>query len=365
MAKGYQVGIGSETSTFEKGIKSGIIEPLEDAQKELLDLGKNRGPEQLERSMEDAQKESKDLKKEIERTADAIEKDFKRSYREMKQSSEDGFSKSQEASSEFKSEAIQNFSEVASSFDGDMSSIADLAQGTFGGLANGLAGINLPAAIAAGAIGAVGGALLSNLAEAAEESEARVTTAFEAMVANGRAALDETTIQSNMSELVQDIEKNNRLKADAIQLGVDYGTVLRAAAGDQEALNEVQSRGAQRQQDLSDALGAYASEHQGALDGAISKELALVQAAQGRFDTYSGEMSKAAGMFADFDQGVAASKSGLEGFNAEVGRTGGQKTLTVTADTSAADAALRTFSNSRYVANMTLKLNDQYGRNIV
>lgn len=365
MAKGFEIGVGANTGAFEKGIKSGVIDPLKDADKQLTELGDNRGPDELEKGFEQAQEASERLKKETARTADAMEKDFKRSYRELKESSSDGFDKAKQGTEEFKAEAIANFSEVASSFDGDMASIADLAQGTFGGLASGLAGINVPAALAAGAIGAVGGALLQNLADAAEESEARVSSAFEAMVENGRAALDEATIQATMADLVQDVEKNNTLKKDAIALGVEYGTLLRAAAGDQEALNEVQSKGAERQRELAAAASAFAAENQGALDASITKERSLVEAANERFDTYSGEMSKAAGMFADFDQGVAASKSGLEGFNAEVGRTGGKKEIVVTADTSAADAALRTLSSSRYLANVSVQLSDKYGRSIV
>ena len=42
---GYTVGINSETKAFKQGIDSGVIAPLEDAQRELIELGKSRGPE--------------------------------------------------------------------------------------------------------------------------------------------------------------------------------------------------------------------------------------------------------------------------------------------------------------------------------
>lgn len=152
MAGGYTVGIASETKAFKQGIESGVIEPLEDAQKELLELGKSRGPEQLERALKDAEKATENLKDETKDTARAIEQEFRDSYRKVKSSSDDGMGGAKEGVQDFKEEAQQSARETAASFDGSFESIADLAQEV---AANAFAGFG-PAGAAAGVAVALG-----------------------------------------------------------------------------------------------------------------------------------------------------------------------------------------------------------------
>lgn len=256
MAGGFSVSIGSDTRLFEQGVKTGVIEPVEDAQDALQDLARSadkagsgqgldrlgksgrdaaddiktgakqadQALEQLGRSGKDAgddveagtrqadraldklgdtgkdagrdiESGLKDADRALERVGDAVKdagndleaglKDAQKQtgkttaeYKEMaeriraetakiKASSKEAFDGAGSSTGEFKDEALSNFSEVTSSFTGDMQSVTDLAQGTFGGLAS----IGGPAALAFGGIAVAVGLIGSALTAASEESE--------------------------------------------------------------------------------------------------------------------------------------------------------------------------------------------------
>tara|TARA_R110002124_G_scaffold70466_3_gene189171 strand:+ start:4352 stop:5800 length:1449 start_codon:yes stop_codon:yes gene_type:complete len=169
MAKGIEIGIGSETKAFKQGVETGIIDPLEDAVDALDELGKSKGPDKLEDGFESAQKASKDLKKEVGETADHIDREFKKSYADMKNSSESGTTKAKADLKELGAEARMNASETFSSFDGSAESFADGIQGTLGGVVSSLG----PIGAAAGAAAAIGiGLAMSGIEKTKEESEA-------------------------------------------------------------------------------------------------------------------------------------------------------------------------------------------------
>ncbi|MCC2032197.1 hypothetical protein [Microbacterium allomyrinae] len=157
MAKGYTVGIASETKAFKQGIESGVIDPLEDAQRELLALGRSRGPEQLETDLKGAQKATEKLSEEI----DTTRRDLERMGRSGKDSAQD----IGEGLSTVKDEARQSGKEAAASFSGEFDDVADFVQEV---IANAFEGFG-PAGAAAGiAVAAVIGTVLSN-AQAAQE----------------------------------------------------------------------------------------------------------------------------------------------------------------------------------------------------
>ena len=233
MVGGYQVGIGSETKAFKQGIDSGIIQPLEDAQKELVKLGDSRGPEQLERAMKDAQDETKRLERETKDTADAIEKDYKRAYREAKDSARDGMGKAGEAGKEFKDETLANLSEVTSSFDGSMESVGDLVQGTLGGLTQGLGPVLGGAAAAAAAgIGVITEAF-TNAGEAADEAR---DSAFR-FAYDVQGALDKAGYTERISQWTGDTEKLKQAQDIAKVSGRDVVDVIDALASGGDKLD--------------------------------------------------------------------------------------------------------------------------------
>ncbi len=259
---GYTVGINSETKAFKQGIDSGIIAPLEDAQDELLKLGKSRGPEELERAMKDAQDETKKLAKETEKTADAIEKDYKRAYREQKDAAKDGMSKSAEASKEFKDEALSNLSEVTSSFDGSMESVGDLVQGTFGGLASSLG----PALGGAAAAAAAGVGVITEAFSTAEEAANDARDAAFSFAYDVQGALASAGYSERMAAWTGDTEKLKQAQDIAKVASMEVTDVIDALASGGDKLDGVWDA-FQEGANTTDVATGRALELEGALKG--------------------------------------------------------------------------------------------------
>lgn len=289
MAKGYQIGVGVDTKAAKQAIDAGLTEPLEDAQKELTELGKSKGPEQLERSLKDAQDESERLKKETQKTADAIEREYKRAYREAKESAQDGMHGASEAGQEFKQEFTQNLSEVTSSFDGSMSSIQDLAQGTLGGLAS------MGGPIAAGAaVGAVGiGLIGSALEEAQKRQEALEQAASDwadAYIEAGGRVITAAQQVAIYNEIATDPEKFKEAQKNADLWGVSLGVALNAMAGNTWAVEEAQAALNKRHDEFAAELG---DRNQKVLDesAALSGWRKAIQDGQNALDDITGSMA--------------------------------------------------------------------------
>jgi hypothetical protein len=213
---GYQVGIASETKAFKQGVETGIIEPLEDAQRELLNLGKSKGPEQLEAEMRGAQTATEKLSDETKKTADDIEREYKRAYREAREASDDGVGKMKAGAQELQSEVGQNMGEAFSSFRGELEDIGQIGQDTLGGLAGtvsqmGPAGIVAGAGlgVAAGAVGLVADSF-TKAKEASDEAkesayEYGLTVAESGKFADTAARINELTGSIEGLKQVQDI----------------------------------------------------------------------------------------------------------------------------------------------------------------
>lgn len=153
MAAPIEIPIASETKAFRMGVESGIIDPLEDAEKALKDLAKagDRAGDELDDAMRGAQQETKDAKREIEKTADALEQ-AARSSRKFGSDTKEATSQAGRDMAELKDEALQNTSETFSSFDGSIDSLVDGIQGTFGGVVSNMGpiGAAMGAALALG-----------------------------------------------------------------------------------------------------------------------------------------------------------------------------------------------------------------------
>lgn len=170
MAKGISLSVASDTRDFLRGIKSGVVEPLEDAADELKRLEKagDRAGDQLEDSMRDAQKDTERLAGEYEQLNRKI-RDAGSGGRKFAGDVKDSTSDAQRAVREFGDEAKQNMAETFSSFDGSAESFADGLQGTFGGVISSLG----PIGMAAGAAGALGiGLIIQSFEQAEEDAQA-------------------------------------------------------------------------------------------------------------------------------------------------------------------------------------------------
>lgn len=239
MAGGYQVGIASETKAFKQGIEVGVIEPVQDAQKELLELGRNRGPEQLEKSMKDAQRETKDLKDETKRTADAIEREYKDSYRAARQSAEAGLDGMQRNTEEVAGELRQNLGETFSSFRGDLEDLPQIAQDTLGGLAGsgalgGIPGLFATAAGAAGLGLLIGG--IETLNKDAEAARQYANDLAQAYIDAGATVLDTITLSSRVADVLTDDDQRAKAQELVDLLGIELPEAARIIAGDTNAL---------------------------------------------------------------------------------------------------------------------------------
>lgn len=262
-----EIGIASETGAFRKGVQSGIIEPLEDAQKALDDLATSRGPDGLERDMRDAQRQTEKLKDETERSADAIEREFKRAYRESKQSADDGLTGMSRKTEEVSGELKQNLGETFSSFRGDLEDLPQIAQDVFGGIAAGAGTVTASLGLAgiAGAIGLVIGGLAQAQEEQRKNEEAANDWADAYQQAGGRV-LDTASIISRGQKILRDQQED--IAKNAELWGVNESTALAAMAGSQSALEEVRNSLAgmtdemERQQNLEmqDEWAEYSSE---------------------------------------------------------------------------------------------------------
>jgi hypothetical protein len=197
------------------------------------------------RGASDAEKSLKKLKDAVEDTGrdgakdvDKLEdelKDVQRQSEKTERAIGDvgdsrGFGKASQASQGFKDEALANFSEVTSSFDGSMESIAELAQGTLGGVAGSLPGIGIAAGIAALGIGAITTALTD-----AEERSKEIRDSIVQDFIDIGDALSEEAVTGRIEEFLGDEGARKEAKLLAEVLGIDVPRALLVMAGDFES----------------------------------------------------------------------------------------------------------------------------------
>lgn len=263
MAGGFRISFVSDVREVLRGneaMEKGFDQTA-DSLDGLAREAKNAGSK-VENSLDDIGDAAKDAGNKIERElegatkeaggeADRLEKKFRDAFRDIERHSDDASdsvrkdakrieNEGGESVAEFKDEARQNFGEITSSFTGDMDSIVDLAQGTFGGLAGTLTG---PLGLAFGGLAATAGLFYSAWQENAEKTEQRVSDMYEDMRESGLNYLSESYITDQIDAIVSGSEDAVRtyeqVVADAKLLGVNTSTVLRAWSGDQDAINEV------------------------------------------------------------------------------------------------------------------------------
>ncbi|MBD8077697.1 hypothetical protein [Cellulosimicrobium arenosum] len=121
--------------------------------------------------------------------------------------------------------------------------------GTLGGPVGAAAGV-----AGAAVVQAFAGPFIEDAQETAEQFEETLTTAFDNIVEAGSEMGRELTIQANTDEIWKDTEKRNASAEKATEIGVSQALVVRALAGDQEALNAVQEAGARKVEGLNSTL---------------------------------------------------------------------------------------------------------------
>ncbi len=219
--------------------------------KEIKDVGESAqdAGRRIDRDLTEALKDA-------DRAAESMGDSAGKASKRLGDDVSDGARRSSEAVSEFKDEARQNFGEVTSSFSGDMDSIVDLAQGTFGGLAGTLTG---PVGLALGGLAASAGLFYNAWKTSTEKTQQAVEDMYADMKASGANALSESFIQGEIDKIVTDAEGKVISFAEAQQYaattGADLATVLRAMAGDAEAWASVQESVQAKQDAVTDSFG--------------------------------------------------------------------------------------------------------------
>lgn len=194
--------INANTKAAQANVRD-LSARLDETADALDDLARetSQAGDQAERNFRDMVRDAGKAEAQLKDTAKAAERigdDGKR-----------GLGIAGDATSEFKDEALSNLSEVASSFDGSMESIGELAQGTLGGMTAALPGLGLVGAAAAAGIGLATEAYAKaeEASDAARESayEYGLTVAAAGTYADAAARINELTGSVEGLKQVQDI----------------------------------------------------------------------------------------------------------------------------------------------------------------
>jgi hypothetical protein len=237
-----ELSILSNTKQFMRGVGQDVpmaLDKVADALDEVAHDGE-KSTDKLERSFREA--------------ADAAKRESRTIGKSFEDNSSRGFSRAGDNAREFKQEALQNFSEVTSSFDGSMTSIQDLAQGTLGGLASSIAGpIGLAAGGAAVAIGLIGSAV-QGLGTKTEADQQKVAEWAQSYIEAGSTILTSAQGTARALEIIQDPEQFKNAQESAKDWGVTTATAIAALAGQQWAIDAVSGSLAEMNRQL-DAFG--------------------------------------------------------------------------------------------------------------
>lgn len=201
------------------------VEDVSDALDDLVKDGDKAG-DKLETSF-------RDLAKQSEAAARTIKRDLPDAYRDAARAANKFDDTASENVRNFKDEAVQNFSEVASSFDGSVQGMADGVQGLTGGLASALTpGIGIPVAV----LGAAAAAFFASWQENAAKAEERINQMYDDFTESGATFVSESFIGDRIKEIQTNADQWTAALQRQEETGLDISVILRAMAGDQQAI---------------------------------------------------------------------------------------------------------------------------------
>jgi len=331
-----------------------------------------RGTDDAEKAFEGVADSLDDVARDGERSTERLERSFKDLSDTVRRDLPDAYRDAERASDRFhvdagdnirgfKEEAIQNLSEVASSFDGDLQSMADGVQGLTGGLATALTpGIGIPVAI----LGAAAGAWLQSWVTSTEEAKQKVSDMYRDMLESGNAFLSEDFINTSLADIIDDDGRRQRALEDAKRLGLETGTVLRATAGDQAAINELIAKANELRQAELDAVERNGEPLQ---DQAVKLD-AINAKYDTMLDTYTGITSQTqqavdkVNLYREATgKAATADQQRWEALGRHLAGIPAEKTIALQVDTSGAERGLREFLNKDRTIRVTID-GRSYGR---
>lgn len=262
MAKGINISVASDTRDFSKGVKTGIIEPLEDAAEVLQDLAKegDQASGKLEDGFKDAARQTEELKDDYKKLGKEIN-DAGKKGKSLGDDVTDGTRKAEAGIEDFKGEANSTAKEVAASFDGSAESIGSGFQEV---AANAFAGFG-PAGALAGIAAAAGiGFVFSKMEEGAEKTAAfkeRVGELTQELIDSGDEAgpsLD--YIVDRLKSLASESDEAETSLQDLYDVskksGSSFKDLAQVYAGNVDGLKDLQKEGKDYLKDLEDQADA-------------------------------------------------------------------------------------------------------------
>lgn len=324
---GFKFSIVSDVREVLRGNEA-MEKGFEDTADSLDELAREaqRSGDKVERSFDDAGDAADDASTKLERKfRDAfreVESDAKKAGDEVGDRLKDGGRDAErsadrvgDAFKEAGDEVGQSARESAASFSGEIGDVADLAQET---LANAFAAFG-PLGAGAGIAAAAGlGALWTSISENAEASKQIVENMYEAMKEAGAAYVGEDYIRQAADDIIQGadtaIVSMDRVRETVEATGLSAGTVIRAYAGDAEAMAQVLQVAGDKQRELQDEASAT-----------NTSQIAQLQDVQDSFDGTNEKLDAAREKYDSWNQVVEAAPTekvlNME-VNTEPGRMG-------------------------------------------
>lgn len=244
MSAGVDVNIGADTRDFASAVKSGMVEPVQDAQGALdkyVDAAGDGG-EQLTRTFKTQQQQTTELRSDIDRLNDTISNGTRRSTQTAGAANQRFSRESSEGFDEIRDSAKSNAIEVGASFTGGFDQAAGGLQGF---LAEFLAGFG-PAGVVAGIAAAAGIGLITAQVdegtEAAETQKAAIQALGQEYIEAGKSgsksfdsvsqAISDMATSTDGKDVIITLQKAWEASKDA---GADYQSVVEAIANQSPA----------------------------------------------------------------------------------------------------------------------------------
>lgn len=361
--KGYEIGIGVDTKAFKQGVETGIVAPLDDAQQELTDLGRSKGPEELEQALRGDQEQTQKLAKETKQTAQAIEDEYRRAYRKMGDDADRELGRAGDAFQETKAQAIEAATEIVTEFDGTLDGVGS----SIGGFASGIGGTLLAVGGVGAAVGAgltvVGGlveGVFSGMAEDAEASAERVEAAFNDMLDSGNKFVSESFLADRVAEILNDTELVSKAERFAERAGLPFETIVAAMAGYGSAAAEVREKVGDEIANLQAIVDEQGARYTTSERNKIGQLKEVLRSLSQTADEYNTAAQKAAA----YEKITGSQTEAVADLNAELAKVPASTTAKVEVDTSDAERTLRDLERGRTL-RLPLQLIDKYGRDLL
>lgn len=335
MASGISIGVAADTRQFQKAISAGVVEPLDDAQQTLAELGKagdtagdkiEKGVKTAGRALDGLGKDgdkagdkisdsARDAKTDVARLEDAFKDAANAARKETKSAGDaiksnvgDGVDGAKRGLDDFKEESASTAKESAASFDGSADSIVDAFQEV---AANAFIGFG-PAGLVAGLAAAAGIGLISAAIQSGSEDSEALKAKVGELTAElidagdkGGPSLD--YLSEQLKTLASESDDGATSLADLRKVADDSGNsfedLAKAYAGSLEELQKLNGEGEDRLKALQDEAEAIDTTTNAGVDryAALEKQID----AQDKLNGYVSEATQRAEEAAQAEQNYA------------------------------------------------------------